>query len=378
MSEDQALLPVRMINEYVYCPRLFWLEHVEREFASSYDTIDGERIHRRVDRPRGELPVDLEQFKRDVTSVELTSDKLGIVAKIDIVRPDGDFVIPVDYKRGRRPIAGVYDPELVQIALQGMLLREHGYAVERGRIYYAESKEYADVELDGYLEAKALKAIDGAKAIAARTSIPQPLRDSPKCARCSLHAICLPDETNAVRGAQQQAIRPFAAGLADGVSIYVNEAGSRLGLKGEVLEIRKDDRLVADARLNDVQTVSLFGNVQISSQAARALLGRDVPLLYHSYGGWLSGVAKSISDHSVDLRIAQHRVVAEDSERALSIARALVEGKVRKQRTMIRRGLGEQAKPALQAMAFTGASNLACSGSRSASWVRGKCRQDLL
>jgi len=25
------LLPGRMVNEYVYCPRLFWLEYIERE-----------------------------------------------------------------------------------------------------------------------------------------------------------------------------------------------------------------------------------------------------------------------------------------------------------------------------------------------------------
>lgn len=38
MTEETSLLPARMVNEFVYCPRLFWLEHVEREFASSHDT----------------------------------------------------------------------------------------------------------------------------------------------------------------------------------------------------------------------------------------------------------------------------------------------------------------------------------------------------
>ncbi len=353
MTEETSLLPARMVNEFVYCPRLFWLEHVEREFASSHDTVDGERIHRRVDHATGELPGQPEPFMRDVTSVELSSERLGIVAKIDIVRPDGAFVIPVDYKRGKRPslALGAYEPERVQIALQAMLLRENGYAVERGKIYYAASKEYVDVAVDSELEALALRSIDGARTVVQRTSIPPPLRDSPKCGRCSLHAICLPDETNAVRDRDEKPVRPFAAGLADEVAVYVTEAGARVGLSGEVLEVRTDAGVVADARLLDVGTVSLFGNVQISSQAMRALMQREVPVLFLSYGGWLSGVTRAPSDHSLDLRIAQH-AYAQDDLAGLGIARAIVEGKVRNQRTMIRRGLGREAAPTLRALSL--------------------------
>jgi CRISPR-associated protein Cas1 len=68
---EETLLPARMINELVYCPRLFWLEHIEREFEESYDTIDGARIHRRVDQQRGVLPEDPAAMRSDATSVEL-------------------------------------------------------------------------------------------------------------------------------------------------------------------------------------------------------------------------------------------------------------------------------------------------------------------
>jgi hypothetical protein len=36
-------------------------------------------------------------------SVHLTSERLGITAKIDLVEGEGDRVTPVDYKRGKRP-----------------------------------------------------------------------------------------------------------------------------------------------------------------------------------------------------------------------------------------------------------------------------------
>jgi len=354
LEETVELLPARMVNEFVYCPRLFWLEYVEREFESSYDTVDGERVHRRVDRPSGELPDDLAEMRSSATSVELASHRLGFVAKIDIVRSEGGVAVPVDFKRGKQPPipGGANDPERVQLCIQAMLLREHGYRCDLGKIYYAASRSYVDVPIDDALVTQTQLAIDGARTISDRTSIPAPLINSPKCGRCSLHAICLPDETNALRGAiETKDIRPFAAPADEAVPLYVVEPGARVGISGEVLQVRVEGGVIAEARLMEVATVSLFGNVQISSQAMRAVLEREIPVFYLSYGGWLSGYARSVNDHSIDLRIAQHKVV-DDAGRALELSRAFVLGKVRNQRTMVRRARGEAAKSALQAMSF--------------------------
>jgi CRISPR-associated protein Cas1 len=45
------LLPVRMLNEYAYCPRLAYLEWVEGEFRDNLETREGTFAHRNVDRP---------------------------------------------------------------------------------------------------------------------------------------------------------------------------------------------------------------------------------------------------------------------------------------------------------------------------------------
>jgi CRISPR-associated protein Cas1 len=103
--------------------------------------------------------------------------------------------------------------------------------------------------------------------------------------------------------------------------------------------------------LIDLAGASLFGNVQISSQAMRAILSRDMPVFFLSYGGWLDGYARSINDHSLDLRIAQQAVSA-DAERSLAVARTIVFGKVKNQRTMVRRGRGTAAKTALQSFSL--------------------------
>ncbi|MBI4661866.1 MAG: hypothetical protein HY735_23850, partial [Verrucomicrobia bacterium] len=49
-------IPARMLNEFVYCQRLFYYEFVERVFVESADTLRGGAIHQRVDSGNGALP----------------------------------------------------------------------------------------------------------------------------------------------------------------------------------------------------------------------------------------------------------------------------------------------------------------------------------
>lgn len=43
------LSPARMLNEFVYYPRLFFYEWVEGVLENSVDTLDGQATHSRVD-----------------------------------------------------------------------------------------------------------------------------------------------------------------------------------------------------------------------------------------------------------------------------------------------------------------------------------------
>ncbi|MDT8398652.1 MAG: Dna2/Cas4 domain-containing protein [Pseudomonadales bacterium] len=108
----------------------------------------------------------------------------------DLIEAEEGRVIPVDYKRGKRPhiSKGVYDPERVQLCVQGMLLQEHGYVCEEGAIYYVASKERVRVEFDEELHGLTFNAISGLRSVAAGGQIPAPLEDSRKCPRCSLVA----------------------------------------------------------------------------------------------------------------------------------------------------------------------------------------------
>jgi CRISPR-associated protein Cas1 len=93
---------------------------------------------------------------------------------------------------------------------------------------------------------------------------------------------------------------------------------------------------VTEARLSNTSQVSVYGNVQITSQALRALVERSIPLTFFSYGGWFLGRAVGHDSKNIQLRVAQHRSAA-DPELCLRLARGFVSAKIRNARTLLRR-----------------------------------------
>ncbi len=199
---DQPLVPARMVNEQVYCPRLAYLMWVEGEWGDTGDTEDGRRVHTRIDREVDTLPDAGEEPPPFVArSVTLSSETLGVIAKFDLIEGEGRTATPVDTKRGKRPhvAAGAYDPERVQLCLQAILLEEHGYTVEEAAIWYAASRERVRIALDDELRTRTPRAVSDLRLAAASGRRPPPLEESAKCPRCALAGICLPDETNFFR-----------------------------------------------------------------------------------------------------------------------------------------------------------------------------------
>src|SRR5258708_5592627 len=99
-------LPARMINEFVYCPRLFFYEQVQGAFVESADTIEGSFQHRRVDKECGDAPAppapDEESIEPVIVrSITLSSDQHKVIAKLDLAEFAEGKVAPVDYKHGR-------------------------------------------------------------------------------------------------------------------------------------------------------------------------------------------------------------------------------------------------------------------------------------
>jgi len=400
-AEPQQI-PARMLNEFVYCQRLFYYEFVEGVFVESVDTVRGGAIHQRVDSGSGALPKakrkseadkpkEVEGTKTDAAdlsnkdpetknaepetihsrSVQMGSERLGVVAKMDLVETKaekGDLftaleVCPVDYKAGA-PKEGeeaneLWDTDKIQLGLQALILRDNGYNCNEGVIYYRATKQRVRLPITPELENWILQNIAEAKRIVTGP-IPAPLIHSPKCVRCSLAPVCLPDETRMLaqisidvsarektgvpaiepsedsRRPTGESPRRLIAARDDTRALYLNTPGYRVGCKDEVLVVKEKDRVIEEVRMRDVSHVALFGNIQISTQAIQSLCEQEIPVTYFSMGGWFYGITRGHSLKNVFLRMEQFRL-ARDEMMCLSLARQFVHGKIRNHRTLLMR-----------------------------------------
>jgi CRISPR-associated protein Cas1 len=386
-----------MLNEFVYCPRLFYYEHVEGLFVESADTLRGSAGHQRVDRGSGALPSPVAAAASSLDpgvaptapetihsrSVTLASRRLGVIAKLDLVEvrtppPVGaqaelfssSEVVPVDYKAGApresESTNELWPTDKLQLGLQILVLRDNGYVCREGVIYYRTTKQRVRLEMTADLEHWILSQVQEARRTMAG-AMPPPLVGSPKCRRCSLAPVCLPDETHLLStpaspdrstaqlnpgpttGASPSSVetpRRLMAARHDTRALFLNTPGLRIGRKDETLTIKDEDKLVDEVRLTDLHHVALFGNIQITTQAVQGLCDAEIPITYFSTGGWFYGLTRGHGLKNVFLRIEQFRL-ARDSEFCLRLARQFIHGKVRNHRTLLMRNHVEAPSPVL-------------------------------
>jgi CRISP-associated protein Cas1 len=353
VTGDTPLVPARMVNEFVYCPRLAYLMWTQGEWSETSDTVEGRRVHARVDKASAPLPApqaldgsaaepsldnEISPASKIISrSLMLSSATLGVIARLDIAEAEDGVVTPVDYKRGRRPHIpqGVHVPERIQVCLQGLLLEENGYRVEEGAIYYAESRERVRIVFDDALRAAARAAVSELRLTVSQTRIPPPLKDSPKCPRCALVTVCLPDEVRALSGSSL-APRPIAVPTDEALPLIVQSQHARIGKEGETLKITDEEQGETRVRFIEISDLALFGNVSITTPALSALLEREIPVTFHSHGGWFRGVAHGVGHRNVEVRTAQYRMSFDEAS-CLRFSKELVAAKITNQRTILRR-----------------------------------------
>jgi CRISPR-associated protein Cas1 len=362
-------MPARMVNEFVYCPRLFFYEWVEGLFQESADTVEGKLQHKRVDKGGKPLPApeQLAEETLETRAVTLSSDRLRVIAKMDLLEVEGGCVTPVDYKHGKPyEVDGalqIWPADRAQLAVQAIVLRENGYRVEEGVIFYAATRQRVRVPLDRGVIEETEAAISDAWALAETGRIPLPLDDSPKCPGCSLNSICLPGETTTLRDAAEEdsgqlalfeemavprkpplkETRRLIAPRADLRPVYLNTQGLRVGRSGEVLQVKEKDTLRQEIRPIEISQLNLMGNIQVTTQVTQLLCESGIPVCYFSQGGWFYGITTGMATKNVFLRQAQFRLAAEPWF-CLKLARRLVAGKIRNQRTMLLRNRGARGR----------------------------------
>jgi CRISPR-associated protein Cas1 len=354
---SDGLIPARMLNEVVYCPRLFYLEHVAGEWEESADTLAGKRVHRRVDAKATAMadPAELPEGTK-ARSVTVSSEAEGIVAKVDLVEERGGRVSPVDYKRGAPPELGRYQGDVwpadrVQIGAQAMALRASGYACDEGVVYHAATRTRRAVPVDEALVADVRAAVAEARRVSALAAPPPPLVDSPKCPGCSLVGICLPDETNALLGRPEplETVRPprrLLPSADERHPCHVQAAGATVGKAGEQLEVRFRDGTKQAIGLATISHLSLFGRVHVTTAVLQEMCSLDAGVSFFTSGGWYIGTLMPHAGVNVQTRIAQFRTAA-DPVLSLPLARELISSKILNCRTLLRRNCRDRPQRVL-------------------------------
>ncbi|PIF02468.1 MAG: CRISPR-associated protein Cas1 [Propionibacterium sp.] len=313
-----------MLNEFVYCPRLFYLEWVDHRWADNDDTIEGSVAHDATDRRSGRMPEPDEETQPPTSiQVALSDHELGLTAVIDRVDHADGTSSPVDMKKGHGPDdGGMWPADRAQVLAQAVLLRRAGYRVNQAQISYLGSHHRATVEVTADAETEIRELISQARQISESETPPPPLLNDRRCPRCSLAPLCLPDETNYLLNRSDTPKRIIARDP-DARPVYVSAQGSKVKVSGKRLIISTRGETVSERRLVDVSQVCVVGNVQVTTQAMRALWRQGTNIVWLSYGGWFEGWSQAPSKQ------------------------AMIRGKIHNQRVLLRRNAKTELPPDL-------------------------------
>lgn len=373
----QPPMPVRRLHNYLYCPRLFYLQWVENIFEENADTAAGSATHRQSDQASrfdDERATALREGLAEgakLRSLRLESTTLGLVGLVDVIEGGPDGACVVDYKKGsaRRLDDGARvakENDAVQVAAYALLLREHGTAVESAAIYYAEDKRRVSVPLVDELFARTRGALTEARAVAAAGKLPPPLVDDARCNHCSAYPVCLPRESAWWAQARERAasedaqlrftfpsgelpleftgdppadhdpLPPPRPPRDDGELLVVQRAGSQVGQRGGEFVVTVQGEVVRKLPLHQVRGIYLYGAVQVTAQAAESCLEHGIDVAYFAASGRFLGLLRGLPASGVDARLGQVQLFAEPFFR-LKLARETIRAKIHNQRTMLMR-----------------------------------------
>ncbi|MCK4176170.1 CRISPR-associated endonuclease Cas1 [Aciditerrimonas ferrireducens] len=340
-------IPVEQLRTYEYCPRRFYLEWVNPEGPASEEVsaVDPADAASEPTGPERSSENGVEELR--TTTVSVRSERLGLRGAVDVVEDADGRVIPVEIRpgAGRDEGRSAWESDVVLLCVKALLLREMGYACERGVLHYLASNTRVLVAFTEERMAAALATVEAACDLAESPNAPQPLVDSPKCPRCPVVSVCLPDEVNLLLGRTDRPPRRLVPTDEDAKPLYVGEQGSTVRAhEGRLVVTSREGELASFLEL-DISQLCVYGAVQVTTPAIQRLLARGVPVCWFSSGGWFYGMATGLPSNNVQLRIAQYRLAS--SREALKVCREIVAGKLRNARTLLRRNARGDVSQAL-------------------------------
>lgn len=339
----ESYIPLRALNEVIYCEKLFYIMYGKGVFEESADTVEGTNHHKKRENTNRNNKVD----NMNVYSLILYGYEGKLSAKLDGVIKEADHYIPIEDKNSKIP-ESEYDSTLwgfnvstkiwindfAQIVGQMYLLRYNNFSCNKGRVYYRGSNTILEVEWKDEYENMIESGVDYCLKLL-QDDEPTCLVDSEKCIRCSLNWACLPDEINTLNKIIEEPRRLYP-GRPDGGTLYVTKIGSKVGKSGQSFSVNTPDEEKISIPIKDVENICLYGNTQITTQAMTEVITNGGGVFYFSSGGWINGCTHAPLTKNVQLRIAQYNKL-QNIDICLHLVQNNIISKISNQRTMIRR-----------------------------------------
>ncbi|MGH2900085.1 MAG: CRISPR-associated endonuclease Cas1, partial [Solirubrobacteraceae bacterium] len=323
MTDDEDLT-IGLVAHHVFCPRRAWLEeHGER--TDTVQMATGTVDHSAVDDATTSRTTRLR-------AVDVRSPQLGLRGRCDSIEiddVDGSVAIVEHKSAPLRRRSEVTDAQAVQLALQARCLREAGQEVSGASVWFTTTRTRVDVALTPELEARAVHEVVETRRILTRDRPPAPLEDDTRCRSCSHVSVCLPDEHR-----RRVPARRIAVADPLGRVLHLTTPGSRASLRRGRIEISARDAETVTVPLGQVAGLVVHGNVDVSGALLRETLARGYPIVWCSWSGRVVGWATPADGPNGDAHGPQHRL---DAEARLVVARAMISGKIRNERHVMRR-----------------------------------------
>lgn len=109
--------------------------------------------------------------------------------------------------------------------------------------------------------------------------------------------------------------------------IHIREQRTVIRKRGGRIVLEKDKEMLRELPLIKVDSVAVYGNVQVTTQALSELLERGIPLTLYTINGRLKGRLVPETSRNVELRLKQYEWSVSE-ERSLAIAREIVAAKL--------------------------------------------------
>ena len=109
--------------------------------------------------------------------------------------------------------------------------------------------------------------------------------------------------------------------------MYLSEQGAKITMTGNRLVLKKEGVKIADIPTIKLNTILVYGNIQITTQAIRMLLKNGIDIAFFDYYGKMYGTLNPVKSKNVILRIKQFEK-SKDEIFSLQIAKTIVNAKI--------------------------------------------------